>query len=147
MTTNSPDPRVDREVSTPIDAESDLLVTEHPARRFVSLLFVILILGLGAWALRDSNRSAEDVLTPYLGESVRLWIRTDQGAAEGDLELLEDIRLLEISSPSQGPPKVKVELQGHSASNQPDGSSSMWLPLDQVVEVWIGPLRVYRQSE
>ena len=146
MVTNSPDPRVDREVGHPIDTESGLLVTEHPARRFVSLLFVIIILGFGVWALRGSNRSAEDVLTPYLGESVRLWIRTDAGAAAGDLELLEDIRLLEISS-TGGSPKVKIELQGHSSSNQPDESSSMWLPIDQVVEVWIGPLRVYRQEE
>ena len=120
-----------------------MAAADHPARRLV-VLGVLLALGFATVAvLRPPRRGAAEVLALYRGESVRLVVRTDPGAAPDDLEWFEPVTVVELA-PRDGVPSVRLRLDGMTPLDDPAGEAHLWLPVDRVAEVWVGPKRVFR---
>ena len=131
--------------SSRVDGEpgdGSISIEDHPARRFVALAMVIVI-GVGTVLIfRAPDRGAEAGIAPYLGETVDLVIHTEPGAAPDNLERFKDVTLLEIADEA-GERSLKIRLEGMTPIHDPEGKAELWIPVDRVAAVWVGPLRVY----
>ena len=118
---------------------------EHPARRFAVVVVLMVLTATAILFLRPGDRGAEASLAPYLGESARLVIHTEPGAAPDDLESFEDVTLLEIGD-HDGERALRIGLAMQPVGPT-TGAAELWIPLHRVAAVWIGPLRVYWSPE
>ncbi len=121
----------------------EIRVEDHPARKLLLLLSIIAIGLVSVAILRPTGESTEEWLAPYIGSSLRVMIHTDPGAAPDDLEWLEPVTLMEIA-PRDGVPSALLLLEEMSPAGDPGAPAELWLPLERVAEVWVGPKRVFR---
>ena len=115
---------------------------DHPARSLVAI-FALLALGFLAVALlRPRDEGPEAALASRLGVSLRLVIRTEPGAAPDDRDALEPVTPVELGE-HEGAPSVRLILDGMSPIGEPGAPAYLWIPLERILEVWVGPERVY----
>ena len=108
---------------------------------------MVLVLGvIAVLVFRPREVGPAEGIAPYLGETVQLAIHTEPGAALDDLQRFEDVTLLDIAD-SGGEPSLKIRLERMAPIHDPEGSAELWIPLDRVASVWVGPLRVYYQPD
>jgi hypothetical protein len=121
-------------------------VGEHPARRLVAVLAIFALGFLAVAIFRPDAEDAAAALAPHLGQSLRLVIRTEPGAAPDDREWLEPVTLEEIAE-HDGAPAARLRLEGMSPIDRPGAPARLWIPLERVLEVWIGGERIYRRDD
>lgn len=122
-----------------------LAPAEHPARRLAVVLVLMVLTATAILILRSGDQDTEGSLAPYLGETARLVIHTEPGAAPDDLESFEDVTLLEIGD-HDGERALRIGLAMQPVGPT-TGAAELWIPLDRIAAVWIGPLRVYWSPE
>jgi hypothetical protein len=115
-----------------------LAPAEHPARRLLVGVGVVLLFAAVLLVARDGERDARDQLLPYLGEKARVSFVTESG----EIETLDGARLLGLPE-IEGAPVIELELALRDPAGTPARIPN---PLDRLVEVVVGPLRVYRTS-
>lgn len=103
------------------------------------------MLVIGATAvllLRPSDRSPEARIGLYLGETAAVAIAVD-GAPAGTVEWLDPVVLEELGV-EDGVPSVRIRLTGMEPAANSAAEAQLWIPLDRIAEVRVGPVPIYR---
>jgi hypothetical protein len=134
-------------VADPLDpALQTIAPSDHPLRTFIALVAAIALGLLAVLVLRPRDEGPAAALEPRIGTSLRLVIRTEPGAAPDDREWLEPVTPVELAD-REGVASVHLLLDGMSPIGEPGAPAPLWIPLERVLEVWVGAERIYFRSE
>lgn len=123
-------------------------VADHPLRRLVVLGVIALLVGGVVLFGRPSSEDPRVALAPYLGETAMVLFRTDPGAAPDDRTWLRDVILTGFAE-RDGTPVLEVEFAGQVTigGNDAEGAGRIPVPVDRLLEVFIGAKRIYKRVE